>query len=64
MRGSSTSFIIWQQYGTVGVVLANGSMSSNASGEGDIRQNLMLANLVDCVVVLPDALFYSIPACL
>ncbi|NQY82389.1 MAG: SAM-dependent DNA methyltransferase [Alphaproteobacteria bacterium] len=52
--------------GTAGVVLANGSMSSNSSGEGDIRQNLVEADLVDCMVALPGALFYStpIPACL
>ena len=52
--------------GTAGVVLANGSMSSNASGEGDIRQSLIENDLVDCMVALPGALFYStaIPACL
>jgi type I restriction enzyme M protein len=52
--------------GTAGVVLANGSMSSNTSGEGDIRQSLVEHDLVDCMVALPGALFYSttIPACL
>ena len=52
--------------GTTGVVLANGSMSSNTSGEGDIRQSLVENDLVDCMVALPGALFYSttIPACL
>jgi type I restriction enzyme M protein len=52
--------------GTAGVVLSNGSMSSNTSGEGDIRQNLVDADLVDCMIALPGALFYStlIPACL
>ena len=52
--------------GTAGVVLANGSMSSNASGEGDIRQSLIENDLVNCMVALPGALFYStaIPACL
>ena len=52
--------------GTAGVVLANGSMSSNTSGEGDIRKNLVDADLVDCMIALPGALFYStqIPACL
>ena len=52
--------------GTAGVVLANGSMSSNTSGEGDIRQSLVENDLVDCMVALPGALFYSttIPACL
>jgi len=52
--------------GTAGVVLANGSMSSNQSGEGEIRKNLIEADLVDCMVALPGQLFYStqIPACL
>ena len=52
--------------GTAGVVLANGSMSSNQSGEGDIRQKLIDADLVDCMVALPGQLFYStpIPSCL
>jgi type I restriction enzyme M protein len=49
-----------------GFVLANGSMSSNQSGEGEIRKNLIEADLVDCMVALPGQLFYStqIPACL
>ena len=49
-----------------GFVLANGSMSSGQSGEGDIRKNLIEAELVDCMVALPGQLFYStqIPACL
>jgi type I restriction enzyme M protein len=52
--------------GLAGFVLANGSMSSNQSGEGEIRKNLIEANLVDCMVALPGQLFYStqIPACL
>ncbi|MDD2324838.1 MAG: class I SAM-dependent DNA methyltransferase [Alphaproteobacteria bacterium] len=52
--------------GSAGVVLANGSMSSNQSGEGEIRKNLIEADLVDCMVALPGQLFYStqIPACL
>lgn len=52
--------------GTAGFVLANGSMSSNQSGEGTIRQNLIEADLVDCMVALPGQLFYStpIPVCL
>lgn len=52
--------------GTAGVVLANGSMSSNQSGEGDIRKALVEADQVDCMVALPGQLFYStqIPACL
>ena len=52
--------------GTAGFVLANGSMSSNQSGEGEIRKNLIEADLVDCMVALPGQLFYStqIPVCL
>ncbi len=52
--------------GGAGFVLANGSMSSNQSGEGEIRKNLIEADLVDCMVALPGQLFYStqIPACL
>ena len=52
--------------GIAGFVLANGSMSSNQSGEGEIRRNIIEADLVDCMVALPGQLFYStqIPACL
>jgi type I restriction enzyme M protein len=52
--------------GTAGFVLANGSMSSNQSGEGEIRRALIEAGLVDCMVALPGQLFYStpIPVCL
>jgi type I restriction enzyme M protein len=52
--------------GVAGFVLANGSMSSNQSGEGEIRKNIIEADLVDCMVALPGQLFYStqIPACL
>lgn len=52
--------------GTAGVVLANGSMSSTQSGEGDLRKALIEADLVDCMIALPGQLFYStqIPACL
>ena len=52
--------------GFAGFVLANGSMSSNQSGEGDIRKNMIEADLVDCMVALPGQLFYStqIPVCL
>ena len=52
--------------GVAGFVLANGSMSSNTSGEGEIRKNIVEANLVDCIIALPDKLFRStgIPACL
>jgi type I restriction enzyme M protein len=52
--------------GVAGFVLANGSMSSNQSGEGEIRKALVEADLVDCMIALPGQLFYStqIPACL
>ena len=52
--------------GVAGFVLANGSMSASQSGEGEIRKNLIEAELVDCMVALPGQLFYStpIPACL
>jgi type I restriction enzyme M protein len=52
--------------GTAGFVLANGSMSSGQSGEGEIRKALVEADLVDCMVALPGQLFFStqIPVCL
>ena len=52
--------------GMAGVVLANGSMSSSQSGEGEIRRAMVEADVVDCMVALPGQLFYStqIPACL
>ncbi len=52
--------------GVAGFVLANGSMSSNQSNEGEIRKNIIEADLVDCMIALPGQLFYStqIPACL
>jgi type I restriction enzyme M protein len=52
--------------GMAGFVLANGSMSSNQSGEGDIRKAIIEADLVDCMVAMPGQLFYStqIPVCL
>ncbi len=52
--------------GIAGFVLANGSMSSNQSGEGEIRQKIVEADLVDCMIALPPQLFYGtqIPACL
>lgn len=53
-------------HGTAGVVLANGSMSSAQSGEGEIRRAMVEGDVVDCMVALPGQLFYStqIPACL
>jgi type I restriction enzyme M protein len=52
--------------GIAGFVLANGSMSSNTSGEGEIRKAMIEADLVDCMVAMPGQLFYStqIPVCL
>ena len=52
--------------GFAGFVLANGSMSSGQSGEGEIRQAIVEADLVDCMVAMPGQLFYStqIPVCL
>ena len=52
--------------GIAGFVLANGSMSSNTSGEGEIRQAMVEADLVDCMIAMPGQLFYTtqIPVCL
>jgi len=52
--------------GIAGFVMANGSMSSNTSNEGEIRKNIIENDLVDCMVTLPSQLFYNtmIPACL
>ncbi|MDZ4159208.1 MAG: class I SAM-dependent DNA methyltransferase [Anaerolineaceae bacterium] len=52
--------------GTAGFVLANGSMSSNTSGEGEIRKAIIEDDLVDCMIAMPGQLFYStqIPVCL
>jgi type I restriction enzyme M protein len=71
---SSNANYAWVQHfiyhlaptGMAGFVLANGSMSSNQSGEGDIRAAIIEADLVDCMVALPGQLFYStqIPVCL
>jgi type I restriction enzyme M protein len=45
--------------GTAGFVLANGSLSSNTGGEGEIRRRLIEADLVDCIVAMPDKLFFN-----
>jgi len=45
--------------GTAGFLLANGSMSSNTSGEGEIRKNIIEAGLVDCMIAMPSQLFYN-----
>jgi type I restriction enzyme M protein len=52
--------------GSLALLLANGSMSSNSSGEGDIRRALVEADLVECMVALPGQLFTNtqIPACI
>ena len=52
--------------GMAGFVLANGSMSSHQSGEGEIRKEIIEADLVDCMIALPGQLFYTtqIPVCL
>jgi type I restriction enzyme M protein len=52
--------------GTMATLLANGSLSSNTSGEGEIRKNLVEADLVECIVAMPGQLFYTvaIPVCI
>ena len=52
--------------GIAGFVLSNGSLSSNTSGEGEIRKNILKDDLVECIIALPSQLFYNtmIPACL
>ena len=52
--------------GIAGFVMANGSLSSNTSGEGEIRKNIIEADLVDCIVAMPTQLFLTtgIPVCL
>ena len=60
----------WVQHmapsGIAGFVLANGSMSSNQSGEGEIRRQLVEQDMIDCMISLPGQLFYTtqIPVCL
>lgn len=71
---SSNANFAWLQHmlyhtapnGSLGLLLANGSMSSNTSGEGDIRKALIEADLVECMVALPGQLFTNtqIPACI
>ena len=52
--------------GRIGMVLANGSLSSQTSGEGEIRKNIIEADLVECIIAMPGQLFYTtqIPVCL
>jgi type I restriction enzyme M protein len=71
---ASNANFAWMQHmihhlsptGVLGLVLANGSMSSSTSGEGEIRKEIVENDLVDCMVALPAQLFYGtqIPACL
>ena len=46
-------------FGKIGMVLANGSLSSQTSGEGEIRKNIVEADLVSCIVAMPPQLFYT-----
>ena len=45
--------------GKIGMVLANGSLSSQSGGEGEIRKNIILSDLVECIVAMPTQLFYT-----
>ena len=45
--------------GRIGMVLANGSLSSQSGGEGEIRRNIVNADLVDCIIAMPPQLFYT-----
>ena len=45
--------------GRIGMVLANGSLSSQSGGEGDIRKNIIEADLVECIIAMPTQLFYT-----
>jgi type I restriction enzyme M protein len=64
---ASNANFAWMQHmihhlapgGVAGIVLANGSMSTNQSGEGEIRRKIIEADLVDCMVALPGQLFYT-----
>ncbi len=47
--------------GTMATVLANGSLSSNTSGEGEIRRKLIEDDLVECIVAMPGQLFFTTP---
>ena len=66
MPPASNANFAWVQHrvhhlapaGIAGFVLANGSMSSNQSGEGEIRKNLIEADFVDGMIALPGQLFY------
>ena len=45
--------------GVCGTVLANGSLSSNTANEGNIRKNMIVGDVVECIVAMPGQLFYS-----
>lgn len=45
--------------GQIGMVLANGSLSSQSGGEGEIRKNIINADLVECIIAMPTQLFYT-----
>ena len=74
MPPASNANFAWMQHmiwhlapeGRMGMVLANGSLSSQSGGEGEIRKNIIEADLVDCIISLPPQLFYTtgIPVCL
>ena len=46
--------------GKAAVILANGALSSDTSGEGEIRKNILEADLVDCILAMPSNLFYTV----
>ena len=64
---ASNANFAWMQHmiyhlapnGKIGMVLANGSLSSQSGGEGEIRKNIVNADLVDCIVAMPPQLFYT-----
>lgn len=66
---ASNANFAWMQHmiyhlapnGKIGMVLANGSLSSQSGGEGEIRKNIVNADLVDCIVAMPPQLFYTTP---
>lgn len=67
MPPASNANFAWLQHmiyhlapgGRMGMVLANGSLSSQSGGEGDIRKNIVNADLVDCIIAMPTQLFYT-----
>ena len=67
MPPASNANFAWLQHmiyhlapgGRMGMVLANGSLSSQSGGEGDIRKNIVNADLVDCIIAMPAQLFYT-----